>query len=106
MKIEIDTKSYTSQQEILTGEMIARIAELLEEGGIEGERLKELTGKIAFAVTCMIDDVSEVSFDGETAHPYLTFLAEDYETLIHLGGNSYSHEIVYPILNAMFRADT
>lgn len=89
------------QQEVFTGEMIARIADHIEEAGIEGDKLKELTGKIAFEIACMIDDVAGIEFEGDEANPYLTFLGSEDE-LIHLGGNSTTHEMVYGILNAMF----
>jgi len=104
MKLKSDSQSYIEQQEVFTGEMVARIANHLEEAGISGSQLKELTGKIAFEVACMIDDVSRIEFDGIEANPYLTFLNGDDE-LIHLGGNSYTHELVYGILNAMFEQD-
>ena len=105
MKISVDAESYTEQQEIFTGEMIARIADTLEGQGISGSSLKELTGKIAFEIACMIDGVSEISYDGSAADPYLTFQKTDNE-IIHLGGNSYSHELVYGILSAMFKENT
>ncbi|MGF2686901.1 hypothetical protein ACQUWM_10405 [Marinobacter sp. DUT-3] len=105
MKISIDAGSFLEQQEILTGEMIARVADHLEAGGLKGDVLKETTGKVAFEIACMIDGVSEVSFDGSEAHPYLTFQSGDNE-LVHLGGNSYMHELVYGILNAMFDENT
>ena len=105
MKLRADPESYLKQQEIFTGEMIARIADIVEAAGIQGEQLKELTGKLAFEVACMIDDVSGIEFDGIEANPYLTFLSKDNE-IIHLGGNSTSHEMVYGILNAMFGENT
>lgn len=105
MKISLDSESYLEQQEILTGEMIARIADHLEGAGLEGEALKETTGKVAFEVARMIDGVSEVSFDGSEAQPYLMFQKGNDE-LVHLGGNSYMHELVYGILNAMFAKNT
>jgi hypothetical protein len=58
--------------------------------------LKEITGKVVFDVACMIDDVSGIEFDGVEANPYLTFISKDNE-IIHLGGNSTSHEKVYGI---------
>ncbi len=82
MKLTVDPDSFLKQQEIFTGEMIARIAEHLKEAGVEGDQLKELTGKVAFEIACMIDDVSGIEFDGIEANPYLTFLKEDNE-LIH-----------------------
>ncbi|EJU9535902.1 hypothetical protein L4D16_20800 [Vibrio alginolyticus] len=51
----------------------------------------------------MIDSSSSISFDGDEAHPYLAFLSGDSDNeLVHLGGNSTCHEMVYGILNAMF----
>jgi len=105
MKLRTDPESYMAQQEIFTGEMVARIAEHLEDAGIKGEKLKELTGKLAFEVACMLDDVSGIEFEGVEANPYLTFLSKDNE-IIQLGGNSTTHEMVYGILNAMFNKNT
>jgi hypothetical protein len=105
MKLSVDAGSFLEQQEILTGEMIARVADHLEAAGLKEDALKEATGKVAFEVACMIDGVSEVSFDDSEAYPYLTFQSGDNE-LIHLGGNSYMHELVYGILNAMFDENT
>jgi len=105
MKLKSDPVEYLRQQEVFTGEMIARIADHLELAGIEGEKLKELTGNIAFEIACMIDDVSGIEFDGDVANPYLAFLNNENE-IIHLGGSSTSHEMVFGILNAMFRENT
>lgn len=101
MKLRSDPESYMEQQEIFTGVMITRIADHLEEAGIKGDQLKEVTGKLAFEIACLIDDVSGIEFEGVAANPYLTFLSKDDE-IIHLGGNSTTHEMVYGILNAMF----
>ena len=104
MKINIDSDSYLEQQEIFTGEMIARIADHLESAGITDNALKELTGKVAFEIATMIDGVSEIEFEGSKSQPYLTFQKGD--ELIHLGGNSYTHELVQGILDAMFTKNT
>lgn len=70
--------------------------------GLEGDILKETAGKIAFDIACMIDDTAGLEFDGIEANPYLTFLDEKVnDEIIHLGGNSYCHEMVYGILNAI-----
>jgi hypothetical protein len=82
MKLVTDTGSYLEQQEIFTSEMIARIVSYLEEAGLEGDVLKDVAGEVAFGITCMIDGVSEVSFEGNEVHPYLTFQNSDGE-LIH-----------------------
>ena len=96
-----------ARQEVFTGEMIARIADHLEEAGMKGDQLKELTGNIAFEVASMVDDVAGLEFDGVEANPYLTFLTgENYDEIIHMGGNSTCHEMVYGILDAMFSENT
>jgi len=103
MKLRLDSKVYGERQEVFTGEMIARIAEHLEAGGIAGNALKELTGKIAFEIASMVDDVAGIEFEGIEANPLLTFVAgRDLDELIYNGGNSTCHEMVYGILNAMF----
>ena len=86
MKLQIDSDRYLKQQEVFTGEMIACIADHLESAGLEGVQLREVTGKIAFEVACLIDDVSGIEFEGVEANPYLTFLSGEDE-LIHMGGN-------------------
>lgn len=107
MKLTYEPENYLKQQEVFTGEMIARIADHIEGEGIKGEQLKELTGKIAFEVACMIDDVAGLEFDGDVANPFLTFISsENEDELIHFGGNSTTHEMVFGILNAMFKEST
>jgi hypothetical protein len=105
MKLRVDPDEYLKQQEIFAGEMVARIAEHLEQEGLSEGRLKEVTGKIAFEIACMIDDVAGIEFEGVEANPYLAFQGQNDE-LIHLGGNSTTHEMVYGILNAMFPENT
>lgn len=105
MEVKLDSNEYLKQQEIFTGVMITRIADHLEQAGISRNHLKELTGKISFEIACMIDDIAGIEFEGDVVHPYLTFNTSDKE-LIHYGGNSTSHEMVYGILNAMFRENT
>jgi hypothetical protein len=105
MKLRTDPDSFLAQQEVFTGEMIVCIADRLEEAGIKGEQLKELTGRIAFDIACMLDDTAGIEFDGVEAHPYLAFAAGSDE-IIHFGGSSTAHEMVYGILNAMFEENT
>jgi len=75
MKLRIDPETYLKQQEVFTGEMIARIAYHLELAGIKGDQLKELTGNLAFEVACTIDDVFGIETHEVEAKPYLTFLS-------------------------------
>ncbi len=101
MKLVKDSESFIEQQEIFTGEMIARISEHLENSGVQGDLLKELTGKISFEVASMIDGVSKIEFENSSSFPYLTFQKGDDE-IIDFSGNSFTHELVYGIINAMF----
>jgi len=104
MKLRTDPDFFLAQQDVFTGGMIARIADRLEGAGIKGQQLKELTGKIAFDIACMLDDTAGIEFDGVEAHLYLAFTAGSDE-IIHLGGNSTAHEMVYGILNAMIEGN-
>ena len=105
MKLRIDTQAFLEKQEVFTGEMVARITNHLENADIEGEQLKNLTGKIAFEIACMVDAVAGLEFEG--VYLYLTFVTgENSGHLIHTGGNSTCHEMVYGILNAMFKENT
>jgi len=106
MKLKSDPTEFLKQQEVFTGEMIARTANYLEEAGIKDNELKELVGKICFEIACMLDDVSGIEFDGDEAHPYLTFQSSDDDELVHFGGNSTTHEMVFGILNAMFKENS
>ena len=106
MKLKIDADKYLEKQEVFTGEMVARISKHLEGAGVTGEKLKELTGNISFEIATMVDDTAGLEFDGIESNPYLTFVSEkDHEVLIHWGGNSTCHEMVFGILNAMFPDD-
>ncbi len=68
---------------------------------MEGEKLKETTGKIAFSIACTIDDTAGIEFEGTEVNPYLTFLRDD-DDIMHCGGNSFTHEYVFGILDEVF----
>ena len=73
----------------------------LQEGGIEGSQLSELTAAIGSSVTSLLDDTTIIQ-DGDTvAHPYLTFVGNDDE-LIHIGENAYTHEFLFDALKKVF----
>jgi len=103
MKLVLNSEQCLEQQEILIGEIISNIADELERVGLSGESLKGATGAIAFKIAAMLDGASEVSFDGCEALPYICFINKvQQDQLMHLGGNTYMHELVYGILEAMF----
>ncbi len=107
MKFTFDPDNYLKQQEVFTGEMVARISEHLEASGIKDPLLKELTGNIAFEIASMLDNVNDIEFDGDVSNPCLLFSSQkNDDELLHFGGNSTTHEMVYGILNAMFKENT
>ena len=73
----------------------------LQEGGIEGSQLHDLTAAIGSSVTSLLDDTTIIQ-DGDTeAHPYLTFVSDNDE-LIHIGENAYTHEFLFDALKKVF----
>ena len=94
------TDKYDEQQAIFIGAIIESIKAKLEESGLENEALKELTGDISFSIATLIDNASSIEFDGQEIVPILTFMEET--DLIHCGGNSYTHEYVFGVLDEVF----
>lgn len=101
MDLKLDTDRFDEHQAIFIGEIIEQIKAKLEDAGLAGEKLREVTGNIAFGVACAIDDTAAIKFDGTEVHPYLTFLRGDNE-LIHCGGSSFTHEYVFGVLDEIF----
>lgn len=101
MKIKQDEDIFDECQSILIGEIIERIKGNLEDAGIKGPLLKELTGNIAFSMATTLDNSSTTEFDGLVVNPVLTFQQSD-EELTHCGSNSYMHEYVFGTLDEIF----
>jgi hypothetical protein len=101
IELKLDADKFDEHQAIFIGEIIEQIKGKLEEAGLIGEKLKEVTGNIAFSIACTIDDTAGIEFDGIEVNPYLTFLASENE-LMHCGGNSFTHEYVFGVLDEVF----
>jgi hypothetical protein len=101
MELKLKADKYDEHQVIFIGDIIEKIKANLEEAGLTGEKLKELTGNIAFSIACTIDDTAGIEFDGIEVNPNLTFVDGENE-LIHCGGNSYTHEYVFGVLDEIF----
>jgi hypothetical protein len=101
MKLILDGDKFDEHQAIFIGAIIEQIKRHLEEAGLEGAKLKEVTGNIAFSIACTIDDTAGIEYGGTEVNPYLTFLHGDDE-IMHCGGNSYTHEYVFGILDEVF----
>ncbi len=101
MELVLDSSSFAEQQEILIGEIILSIKDTLEEAGVTGDAAREATVKLAFKIACDLDATAGIEFDGVEVNPFVTFIGEN-DKLIHCGGNSYMHEYVDGIANAVF----
>jgi hypothetical protein len=96
-----NANSYDDQQAIFIGAVIESIKEKLEDAGLKGKKLKEITGNVSFAVATLIDNSASIEFEGKEVVPLLTFLENENE-LIHCGGSSYTHEYVFGALDEIF----
>lgn len=101
MELKLDADKFDEHQAIFIGEIIEQIKAKLEEAGLAGEKLKEVTGNIAFSIACTIDDTASIEFEGVEVNPFLTFLASENE-LMYCGGNSFTHEYVFGVLDEVF----
>lgn len=101
MKLTLASAHFDEQQAIFVGEMVERIKLKLQEGGVEQEKLEDLTASIALSIAGLIDDVSGIEVDGVEVHPYLTFRI-DSEELVHCGENANTYEHVYGAMRKLF----
>jgi hypothetical protein len=100
MQLNLDSERFDEQQMMLVRELVQSIRVKLQEAGMTGTKLEDLTASIAFSVASTIDDTSAIEVDGTEVHPFLTFRTSDDE-LTHCGENSYTHEFVYEVLRSM-----
>lgn len=101
MDLKLEPDKFDEYQGVFIGEIIEQIKMKLDEAGLAGEKLKEVTGNIAFSIACTIDATAGIEFEGMEINPYLTFQSGDNE-IIHCGGNSFTHEYVYGVLDEVF----
>ncbi len=99
--LKSNADEYDEQQVIFIGAIIEDVKSKLEEAGIKGEKLKELTGNISFGIATLIDNSASIEFEGKEVIPLLTFI-ENNDEVIHCGGNSYTHEYVFGVLDEIF----
>ena len=101
MKLRLESEPFGEHQAIFTAEIVERIKIKLLEGGVEQNKLEDLTASIALSIAGVIDDLSGIELDGTEVHPYLTFRTAGDE-LIHCGENSYTYEQVYGAMRKLF----
>lgn len=105
MQLKHDVDNFDKLQEVLVSEIIEQIRFKLINAGISGDKLRDITGEIAFSVASTIDDTAGIEVDGLNVKPYLTFASEE-DQLIHCGENSCMHEFVSTIIGKVFSEQT
>ena len=103
MELELNLTKFEERQSIFVVELTKTIQVKLAEAGLESDKVKELTGALAFSITCMIDGISGIESDGIEVQPYLTFQVDD--ELVHCGENSFTHELIYDVLGTLFGSE-
>lgn len=96
-----DGFDFDSLQQALTVEILQVIREELEKVEAPPDLVQQLTGSIAFAVTCTIDGVRGLEVGDATVSPILAFEKGSGE-LVSGGGESWMHEYVFRLLPAVF----
>ena len=99
MELQLNLAKFEQRQAIFVTELTKTIQVKLAEAGLESDKVKELTGALAFSITCMIDGISGIESDGMEVQPYLTFQIDD--ELVHCGENSFMHELIYDVLGRL-----
>ena len=99
MELQLNLEKFEERQAIFVTELTKTIQVKLTEAGLESDKVKELTGALAFSITCMIDGISGIELDGTEVQPYLTFQVDD--ELVHCGENSFMHELIYEVLGKL-----
>ena len=101
MQLKLNPDRFDELQVLFIREVIDKIRIKLEEAGLKGLEMEEITANIAFSIASTIDDTSGIEVDGVEVHPYLTFRDED-DNLIHSGDNSYTYDFVAGALKKLF----
>lgn len=102
MQLTQEIEKYDEYQERLVEEIAETVRVKLVEAGMEGEMLENTTAHITFSIASIIDDTTQISTEDERIRPYLTFLDDSGEQLIHCGENSYTYEFVTGVMKKMF----
>ncbi|MGB0712695.1 MAG: hypothetical protein ACPGUC_03960 [Gammaproteobacteria bacterium] len=101
MELKLDTDQFEDLQTAFIEEIVRTISVKLQEGGMQGQAMEEMTANIAFSIASIIDDTSMIEVDGTSVKPYLGFRDDD-DNIVHCGENAYTYEFVIPILKKLF----
>ena len=101
MELQLNSEKFEKRQDILVEELAKTIQVKLTEAGLERDKVNDLTLKLAFSITCIMDGVSGIEADGIEVRPYLTFQVGD--DLVHGGENSFMHELIYDVTGKLMK---
>ena len=69
MELQLNLEKFEERQAIFVTELTKTIQVKLTEAGLESDKVKELTGALAFSITCMIDGISGIESNGVEVQP-------------------------------------
>ncbi len=101
MQLKVDEKKFDELQAALIAEIIDKVSVKLQEKGVEGLVMEDITGAIAYSLASTLDDTSNIEINGVEVHPYITFRDEE-DNLVHSGDTSYIYEFVQRELKNRF----
>jgi hypothetical protein len=99
-----DESAYELREQRVAEDLVAAIRTSLEEAGIRGHKLRELTEELAYAVTAIVDGAAHIDFDDAHLVPVLGFAeGRMRDRLLLREGGSQMHEYVPGIIEGTFR---
>lgn len=101
MEFKQDAEKFEPLQTAFIDEIIKEINIKVQEAGLEGKELEDLTGRLALSIASIIDGTSGVEVEGVDVMPYLGFSTDDDE-VVHCGENAYTYEFVRPLLTKLY----
>ena len=102
MNVTTDNGEYDGIQAYFCFELCKAIRADLEEGGVEGEKLKELVGKIGFSIASILDGARAI--DEKAGSPIILYKArKDSEKVLTHESGSFLHEYVFGNIDELFQ---
>ena len=107
MKLQQDQDQFDEWQAYFSYELLRVLKEGLEHAGLAPEQVRELTTRIGFNLSCLIDASAPFAVEGTPVTPVLTFSAvADMDggqaVLLHQGSPSSLHEYVHGNADELF----
>ena len=94
MELKINEDKFDLLQSAFLGGIIDSIKENLDKSNLPEDISRKLVEDISFSVATILDGSVEVSFEGITAKPVITF-QENENSIISSGTASWMHEYVF-----------